>query len=91
MSDPSRKNVRFSGNTSGNRVRFVRRVSTSVSAKSVFTVSDASVFAPSRCVTSRLASAVPRGALVRPRLAGSGRDGWTHAEPDPEIEARERP
>ena len=38
MSSPSRKNVRFSGKNSGNRVRFVRRVSTSVSAKSVLTV-----------------------------------------------------
>ena len=41
MSAPSRKNVRFSGKKSGKRVRLVRRVSTSVSAKSVLTVSDA--------------------------------------------------
>jgi len=37
-SDPSRKNARFSSKKSGNRVRLVRRVSTSVSAKSVFTL-----------------------------------------------------
>ena len=54
MSAPSRKNVRFSGKNSGKRVRLVRRVSTSVSAKSVLTVSDASRLAPRRCVTSRL-------------------------------------
>ena len=42
------------GKNSGKRVRFVRRVSTSVSAKSVLTVSEATTFAPSRCVTSRL-------------------------------------
>ena len=35
---PSRKNVRRSGKKIGNRVRFTRRRSTSVSAKSVFTV-----------------------------------------------------
>ena len=56
MSAPCRKNVRFSGKTIGKRVRLVRRVSTSVSAKSVFTVSAASAFAPRVCVTSRLAS-----------------------------------
>jgi hypothetical protein len=54
MSSPSRKNVRFSGKKSGNRVRFVRRVSTSVSAKSVLIVTDARTFEPSRWVTSRL-------------------------------------
>ena len=42
------KKVRFSGKNSGNLVRFVRRVSTSVSAKSVLTVADASTFAPMR-------------------------------------------
>jgi hypothetical protein len=36
--DPSRKNSRFSGNRNGKRVRFIRRSSTSVSAKSVSTV-----------------------------------------------------
>ena len=55
MSAPSRKNVRFSGKNNGKRVRLTRRASTSVSAKSVFAVSDASVLAPTRCVTSRLA------------------------------------
>ena len=58
MSEPSRKNVRFSGKNSGKRVRFVWRVSTSVSAKSVLSVADASRLAPSRCVTSRLTSFV---------------------------------
>ena len=36
--EPSTKNSRFSGKKSGNRVRFTRRSSTSVSAKSVLTV-----------------------------------------------------
>ena len=54
MSEPSRKNVRFSGKNSGKRVRLVRRVSTSVSAKSVLTVSDPRRFEPMRWVTSRL-------------------------------------
>ena len=35
---PSRKNPRFSGKNNGKRVRLTRRVSTSVSAKSVLTV-----------------------------------------------------
>ena len=38
---PSRKNVRFSGKKRGKRVRFTWRSSASVSAKSVFTVSEA--------------------------------------------------
>ena len=62
MSSPSRKNVRFSGKNSGNRVRFVRRVSTSVSAKSVLTVPDASTFGaePLGHVEARLKLAVDR-------------------------------
>ena len=35
VSEPSRKNIRFSGKNSGNRVRLMRRSSTSVSAKSM--------------------------------------------------------
>ena len=56
--------MRFSGKNSGNRVRFVRRVSTSVSAKSVLTVTDASTFAPDalRHVEARLQ--LPRGRLI---------------------------
>ena len=46
MSDPSRKNVRFSGKNSGKRVRLVWRASTSVSAKSVFTETDALTIGP---------------------------------------------
>jgi len=34
-SEPSRKNIRFSGKKSGKRVRLMRRSSTSVSAKSI--------------------------------------------------------
>ena len=68
MSAPSRKNVRFSGKNSGKRVRFVRRVSTSVSAKSVLTVSEPSRFEPSRWVTSRLGSSDVVGA-ARPARA----------------------
>ncbi len=49
--------MRFSGKKSGKRVRLVCRLSTSVSAKSVFTVSEARRFEPSRFVTSRLGSA----------------------------------
>ncbi|HEU5169946.1 MAG TPA: hypothetical protein VFU46_05385, partial [Gemmatimonadales bacterium] len=56
MSDPSRKKPRFSGKKSGNRVRLVRRASTSVSAKSVFRVTEARVFAPSRWLRSPLTS-----------------------------------
>jgi hypothetical protein len=59
MSAPCRKKVRFSGKNSGKRVRFVWRLSTSVSAKSVLTVREASTFEPRRCVTSRLGSSVP--------------------------------
>ena len=66
MSAPCRKKVRFSGKNSGNRVRLVRRVSTSVSAKSVLTVSDASAFAPISCVASRLTAASPTAAAPRP-------------------------
>ena len=77
MSSPSRKNVRFSGKKSGNRVRLVRRVSTSVSAKSVFTVTDASVFEPRRCVTSRLGwnsrSTDASGAGIPPPIVTAGR------------------
>ena len=58
MSEPSRKNVRVSGKKSGKRVRFVRRVSTSDSAKSVLTESDDTRFEPTRCVMSTLASPV---------------------------------
>ncbi len=46
MSAPSRKKVRFSGKNSSKRVRLVCRVSTSVSAKSVFTDADARRFGP---------------------------------------------
>jgi hypothetical protein len=53
------KKVRFSGKKRGKRVRFVRRASTSVSAKSVLTVIEASAFVASRCVASRLGSRVP--------------------------------
>jgi hypothetical protein len=48
MSWPSRKNVRLSGKNSGKRVRFICRASTSVSAKSVFTVAEPMTFAPIR-------------------------------------------
>ena len=41
---PSRKNARFSGKNSGNRVRLIWRSSASVSAKSVLTVTDAFMF-----------------------------------------------
>jgi hypothetical protein len=42
MSEPSRKKVRFSGKKISKRVRLICRTSTSVSAKSVFTVNAAS-------------------------------------------------
>jgi len=58
MSLPSRKKLRFSGNRTSNRVRFVWRASVSVSAKSVLTVSEASRLGPSFFVTSRLGSPV---------------------------------
>ena len=90
MSAPSRKNVRFSGKKSGNRVRLVRRVSTSVSAKSVLTVSEASRFAPSRCVTSRLGWNSPSTSAPRRRDAAAGRDGGAHAEADARGRSRGR-
>jgi hypothetical protein len=77
MSEPSRKKDRFSGKNNGKRVRFVWRVSTSVSAKSVFIVSEAVTFDPIRCVTSRLgrnfASAAADGAGTPPPVVTLGR------------------
>ena len=69
--------MRFSGKNSGNRVRFVRRVSTSVSAKSVLAVTEATTFAPSRCVMSRLGWNSPStsadGAGTPPPVVTAGR------------------
>ena len=77
MSEPSRKNVRFSGKNNGKRVRFVRRVSTSVSAKSVLTVSEPRRLEPRRCVTSRLGwnepSTSASGAGTPPPVVTAGR------------------
>ena len=76
--------MRFSGKKSGKRVRLVCRVSTSVSAKSVLTVSEASAFAPSRWVTSRLGSSVPSVERVRRRVRRS-------RPPAPGARSRPRP
>ena len=89
MSSPSRKNVRFSGKNSGNRVRLVRRVSTSVSAKSVFTVSDASPFGPSRCVTSRLGWNSPSTDAPAAGSAAAGRDRRPDRQPPTQAERRQ--
>jgi hypothetical protein len=78
MSAASRKKVRFSGKKSGKRVRFARRASTSVSAKSVLTVIEASAFEPRRFVTSRLGSRVPSaGASGEGSLKPPTSDGRT--------------
>ena len=67
ISVPSRKNDRFSGKKRLKRLTLVRRSSTSVSAKSVFTVRKASVLAPIRWVASRLPATV-----VSAPAAGAG-------------------
>ena len=87
MSAASRKKVRFSGKKSGKRVRLVCRASTSVSAKSVFTVSEARALVPSRCVTSRLGSRMPSVERLRRRVLEASDEGGAHAEAQPEIEA----
>ncbi len=89
MSLPSRKKVRFSSKNNGKRVRLVRRVSTSVSAKSVFTVSDESRFAPSRCVTSRLGWNLP--SIVGSGLGNAAAPGDRRpdGQADAEIECGE--
>ncbi len=56
---PSRKKARFSGKNSGKRVRLIWRASASVSAKSVFTVTEALRFGVRFLKTSRPACSLP--------------------------------
>ena len=69
---PSRKNVLFSGKNSSNRVRLIWRESTSVSAKSVLTVSDAV-----RLEVIALKTSAPSLALPRPFSSPPDRKGRT--------------
>ena len=81
--------MRFSGKNSGKRVRLVCWESTSVSAKSVFTVSEARALVPSRCVTSRLGSSVPSVGRVRGRVLEASDERGAHAEAQAEVESGE--
>ena len=80
--------MRFSGKNSGNRVRFVRRVSTSVSAKSVLAVTEAMHVGaePLRDVEAWLELALE--VLRRRGDAAAGGHGRPNGQAASEIELR---
>ena len=82
---PSRKNVRFSGKNSGNRVRLTWRMSASVSAKSVLTVIDALRFGVRFLKTSRPPVNCPSPSSRPPDMYGRTSRPWPCRAPSSPV------